>query len=57
MEDRIKCLLAGLGLLIASGDRIAGAEALGVALGLSPFITGVTLVAIGTSMPEMATSA
>lgn len=33
-----------------------GAERIGLSLGLSPFIVGVTIVAFGTSLPELATS-
>ncbi|MDX2027552.1 MAG: sodium:calcium antiporter [Alphaproteobacteria bacterium] len=50
-------LATGLALLIGSGTLIViGAKGVGAGLGLSPFITGVTLVALGTSMPELATS-
>ncbi|MBN2585595.1 calcium/sodium antiporter [Patescibacteria group bacterium] len=35
---------------------IAGAEKIGLALGLSPFIVGVTIVGIGTSFPELVSS-
>lgn len=47
----------GLVLLVGAGTLIVtGAKGVGAGLGLSPFITGVTLVALGTSMPELATS-
>ncbi|MGE3770238.1 MAG: sodium:calcium antiporter [Bdellovibrionales bacterium] len=50
-------LLMGLGLLMLAGTLIvSGAKAVGSWLGWSPFITGVTLVALGTSMPELAAS-
>ena len=35
---------------------VSSAEKIGVALGVSPFIIGVTIVAFGTSLPELATS-
>lgn len=35
---------------------VGSAEKIGLALGVSPFIIGVTIVAFGTSLPEMATS-
>lgn len=44
-------------LLIKSSDwLIESAEKIGLALGISPFIVGVTIVAIGTSFPELASS-
>lgn len=56
-------LLNGLGfvvslavLLKASDWFVDGAEDLGLVLGISPFIVGVTIVAFGTSLPELATS-
>jgi cation:H+ antiporter len=49
------CLLAGsLFVLVRGADVfLAAAEAIGLALGLSPFAVGVTLVAMGTSLPEL----
>ena len=35
---------------------IDGAENLGVAIGFSPFVVGVTIVALGTSLPELMAS-
>lgn len=32
---------------------ISSAEKIGLALGLSPFIVGVTIVGVGTSCPEL----
>jgi cation:H+ antiporter len=48
---------AGLGLLALGGDRVVDA-AVGIArlLGLSDLVIGLTVVAVGTSMPELATS-
>lgn len=43
-------------LLIASDWFIDAAEKIGLSLGVSPFIIGVTIVAFGTSLPELATS-
>jgi len=43
-------------LLIASDWFVESAEKIGLSLGVSPFIIGVTIVAFGTSLPELATS-
>jgi len=43
-------------LLKASDVFIDSAEKIGLSLGISPFIIGVTIVAFGTSLPELATS-
>ena len=43
-------------LLKASDWFIDAAEEIGISLGISPFIIGVTIVAFGTSLPELATS-
>ncbi|MCB0659125.1 MAG: calcium/sodium antiporter [Saprospiraceae bacterium] len=43
-------------LLKASNWFISAAEKIGLAAGISPFIIGVTIVAFGTSLPELATS-
>jgi cation:H+ antiporter len=43
-------------LVKGSDFFIVSAEKIGLSLGVSPFIIGVTLVAFGTSMPELATS-
>ncbi|MCF7862278.1 calcium/sodium antiporter [Candidatus Woesearchaeota archaeon] len=54
------CLLvfaAALALLIKSSDFfIDNAEKLGAMLGVPPFILGITVVSLGTSLPELATS-
>jgi len=44
------------GLIFASDKFIGAAEKIGYSLGISPFIIGVTIVAFGTSLPELATS-
>ncbi len=43
-------------LLIGSDWLIESAEKIGLSFGISPFIIGVTIVAFGTSLPELATS-
>ncbi|MEM6765797.1 MAG: calcium/sodium antiporter [Bacteroidota bacterium] len=43
-------------LIIAADFFIKASENMGVYLGIPPFIVGVTLVAIGTSLPELITS-
>jgi len=43
-------------LLVASDWFIDSAEKIGLSFGISPFIIGVTIVAFGTSLPELAAS-
>lgn len=43
-------------LLIASDKFVDSAENIGLAMGIPSFIVGVTIVAVGTSLPELATS-
>lgn len=43
-------------LLFASDKFIESAEKIGLSFGISPFVIGVTIVAFGTSLPELATS-
>jgi len=43
-------------LLVASDWFVDAAEKIGLSWGISPFIIGVTIVAFGTSLPELATS-
>ncbi|MEM6346590.1 MAG: calcium/sodium antiporter [Bacteroidota bacterium] len=46
-----------LALLVISADLfIKVAEKIGLAIGISPFVVGLTLVALGTSLPELVTS-
>jgi len=49
-------LLSLVILLQASDWFIAAAEKVGLSLGIPPFIVGVTIVAAGTSLPELVTS-
>ena len=47
----------GLALLVAASQLIVrGASEIALALGVDPFIIGATLVAVGTSAPELATA-
>jgi cation:H+ antiporter len=49
--------VTGLGLLMAAGRFIvAGASGVAAALGLDTFVVGVLIVAVGTSVPELATA-
>lgn len=48
---------AGLGLLLGGGEcLVRGASRLAAAAGISPLVIGLTVVAFGTSSPEMAVS-
>ena len=50
-------ILVGLAFLVAAGRLIVfGAKGVGVDFGLDAFVVGATLVAIGTSTPELATT-
>lgn len=49
--------VVALGVLLKASDWfIDSAEAIGRSLGISPFVIGITIVAFGTSLPELATS-
>ncbi|MBZ9577461.1 calcium/sodium antiporter [Patescibacteria group bacterium] len=53
----IVIFIASLAVLVKSADWVVeSSEKIGLALKLSPFIVGVTIVAIGTSFPELATT-
>jgi cation:H+ antiporter len=50
-------LVAGLALLTAGGELLVrGASRLAVVFGISPLVIGLTVVAFGTSAPELAVS-
>jgi len=50
-------LLAGLALLVGGAELLVrGASRLAIAAGVSPLVIGLTVVAYGTSAPEMAVS-
>jgi cation:H+ antiporter len=50
-------LVAGLVLLVLGGDLLVrGASSLALIFGLSPLVIGLTVVAFGTSAPELAVS-
>ena len=52
----ISCL-AGLGFLIIAGRLIVtGAKGIAAAYGIDEFVIGATVVAVGTSVPELATT-
>lgn len=49
--------VAGLAMLIFGGDRfVAGAEEVAKTFGMSDALIGITIAAVGTSLPELATS-
>ncbi len=49
--------LASLAVLVKASDYFTdSAERIGIAFGISPFIIGVTIVAVGTSTPELVSS-
>lgn len=49
-------VVGGVLLLVAGRLVVVGARGIGESLGLDPFLVGATLVALGTSMPELATA-
>lgn len=50
-------ILLGLAALIFGGDRfVSGASTIALSAGVSEAVVGLTIVAIGTSLPELATS-
>ncbi len=49
--------VVALAVMVKGADwLIASAEKIGLSLGLSPFIVGVTIVGLGTSLPELVSS-
>ncbi len=54
---QIGIFIISLTVLVKASDYfIESAEKIGLSFGISPFIIGVTIVAFGTSLPELATS-
>lgn len=52
----VSCI-AGLVFLVAAGNLIVeGARGIAISLGIDEFIIGATIVAVGTSVPELATT-
>lgn len=57
MLSNIAVLVIGLALLVRGSDLfVSSASSIAKKLGVSEFIIGLTLVAIGTSIPELASS-
>jgi len=57
MAPPIVLLLLGLALLVAGADLLVrGASRLAALMGISPLVVGLTVVAFGTSAPELAVS-
>lgn len=58
MLEAIALLIVGLILLVWSADRLVfGAAALAKNVGISPLVIGMTIIAMGSSAPEMMVSA
>ena len=50
-------LIIGIALLVKSADYFTeSAEKIGLFFGISPFVVGITIVAFGTSLPELISS-
>ena len=57
LPDSIVFILVGLAGIIIGGDLVVdSASAIAIALGMSETLVGLTIVAIGTSLPELVTS-
>jgi len=57
MPKAVIFVVLGLAALIWGGDRfVAGASGLASAMGVPEAVIGLTIVAVGTSLPELATS-
>jgi cation:H+ antiporter len=51
------CAIGGLALLFLAGQLIvSGAQGIAASFGISEFVIGATIVAVGTSVPELATA-
>ncbi|MGZ8292670.1 MAG: sodium:calcium antiporter [Telluria sp.] len=49
-------LVVGMAALVVAGQLfVAGASSIALAMGMHPYVIGATLVAVGTSMPELVT--
>ena len=58
MLEAVVFLVVGLGLLVWSADKLVfGAAALAKNIGVSPLVIGMTILAMGSSAPEMMVSA
>lgn len=57
MWKSVAWVILGLGALVWGGDRfVSGASGIASSLGMSDAVIGLTIVAAGTSLPELATS-
>lgn len=57
MCKSVAWVILGLGALVWGGDRfVSGASGIASSLGMSDAVIGLTIVAAGTSLPELATS-
>ncbi len=53
----LSLLILSLAVLLVSADKfVGGTEHLGLVLGIPPFILGITILAVGTSFPELITA-
>ena len=58
MLEAVVFLVVGLALLVWSADKLVfGAAALAKNIGVSPLVIGMTILAMGSSAPEMMVSA